>query len=204
MSRDLAASREAILAAAEGVFADAGYAGASLQQIATAAGVSRGMPGYVFGSKAALYEAVLRRAFASPRAMAADLLASLDAGGDLRPELEGAVGAYIDFLAGNPAYVRLLQRASLDGAGPPGGASAQGEALADAVRLTTGLAGTPTGTGDPRHLLVSLLALCFFPFAHGETLLAPLGLDPHDPAFLAERKAHVVDLLLGRLPGSGR
>ncbi|MGI9120817.1 MAG: TetR/AcrR family transcriptional regulator, partial [Acidimicrobiales bacterium] len=64
MARDLDASRAAILDVAESVFAERGFDGTSMQDIATAAGVSRGMPGYAFGSKASLYEAVLDRAFA--------------------------------------------------------------------------------------------------------------------------------------------
>jgi TetR/AcrR family transcriptional regulator len=198
MPRDLAASRDAILTAAEAVFAEAGFAGASVQQIASRAGVSRGMPGYAFGSKARLYQAVLERALAGPQAMVAELLDRL-ADESPRAVVAEAVGAYVDFLAAHPTYVRLLQRAALDGTGDRV-AGASGDALADALRLTASVDGE--AGADPRQLLVSVLALCFFPFAHHATLLAPLGLDPHDPAFLAERKAHVVDLLVGRLPSS--
>jgi Tetracyclin repressor-like, C-terminal domain len=49
---------------------------------------------------------------------------------------------------------------------------------------------------EPRQLIISVIALCFFPFAHQATLLGPLGLDARDPRFLADRKAHVTDLLL--------
>lgn len=200
MARDLQATREAILAVAETAFATAGFAGTSVQQIADAAGVSRGMPGYVFGSKAALYDAVLERAFARPRAMVAELVERLADGAG--PEaLAAAVDAYVDFLAGHPTYVRLLQRAALDGGGRLEHAPANREALAAALQLS-GQLDQGAASVDPRQLLVSVLALCFFPFAHEETVLAPLGLDPHDPAFLAERKAHVFDLL-GRLPDSG-
>jgi AcrR family transcriptional regulator len=192
MSRDIDASREAILAAAEVAFADQGYDGASLQVIADAAGVSRGMPGYAFGSKAKLYEAVLERAFAQPRALAARLAAMLGDGGE--EELDATVAAYIDFLASHPLYVRLLQRAALDGGGRLGHGPAHVGALEDAVTLV-GDFFTPATGDDPRQLLVSLLAMCFFPFAHRDTLLAPLGLDADDPTFLAERKAHVLGLL---------
>lgn len=71
--RDLTTTKEAILDAAEAAFAEQGYHGASLQQIATAAGVSRGMPSYAFGSKDGLYQAVMERAFAAPSELAVEL-----------------------------------------------------------------------------------------------------------------------------------
>ncbi|MEA2714337.1 MAG: hypothetical protein QOK27_2298, partial [Gemmatimonadales bacterium] len=60
-------SRVAILDAAEQLFADQGYDATSLNQVGTVAGVSRGTPGYFFGSKADLYQAVLDRSFAEVR-----------------------------------------------------------------------------------------------------------------------------------------
>src|ERR1700742_962494 len=61
--RDGERSREAILGAAESLFAEHGFDGVSLGQIAAESGLSRGTPSYFFGSKAELYEAVLARAF---------------------------------------------------------------------------------------------------------------------------------------------
>lgn len=195
MARDLLTTKEAILHAAEEAFAERGYAAASLQEIATAAGVSRGMPGYAFGSKAALYEAVLERSFAVPRSMVGGIPAALESG-DPAEVFAGVVEAYIDFLAAHPRYVRLLQRAALDG-GRAGGTPAHLGALEDALAGLNQLQAVEgLGEVDPRHLMVSVLGLCFFPFAHRDTLLAPLGLDADDPTFLAELKAHVVDLLL--------
>ena len=62
--RDAERTREAILIAAEDHFARRGFEGTSLQQIAEAAGVARSTPAYFFGSKDALYDAVLARAVA--------------------------------------------------------------------------------------------------------------------------------------------
>lgn len=198
MPRNLAASREAILDAAEVAFADRGYEGASLQQIATAAGVSRGMPSYAFSSKERLYEAVLERAFAAPTALAREGRAP--GGGDPRAVLAGLVGSYLDFLAARPTYVRLLQRAALEDGERLGRAAAHLDALAQGVDALVELLGAADlRPVDPAQLFVSIVALCFFPLAHQATLLGPLGFDSHDPAFLAARKAHVVDLLLDGL-----
>ena len=38
--------------------------------------------------------------------------------------------------------------------------------------------------------------MSWFPLVHGSTVLAALGLDPADPAFLEDRKRHVVALVL--------
>ncbi|NJL73405.1 MAG: helix-turn-helix transcriptional regulator [Candidatus Competibacteraceae bacterium] len=60
-TRDAERSREAILSAAEELFAQKGYEATSLQEIGELAGVSRGTPGYFFGAKEHLYQAVLER-----------------------------------------------------------------------------------------------------------------------------------------------
>jgi AcrR family transcriptional regulator len=201
MRRDLEATREAILAAAEYAFAQRGYDGTSLQQIARAAGVSRGMPNYAFGSKKDLYEAVLDRAFAAPQAMIADFSAL--AATDVGQAVAAFVGAFVDYLAARPAYVRLLQRAALDDDGYLTGAAG----TTAAVQASLIAAGCLTGASgvrplDPRQLVISVIALCFFPFAHQATLLSPLALDARDPRFLADRKAHITDLLLHGLTTS--
>jgi hypothetical protein len=69
--------------------------------------------------------------------------------------------------------------------------AADGFARASGVRLI-----------DPRQLVISVIALCFFPFAHQATLLSPLGLNVQDPRFLTDRKAHITDLLLHGLTAS--
>lgn len=202
MRRDLEATREAILAAAENAFAHHGYNGASLQQIARAAGVSRGMPNYAFGSKKDLYEAVLGRALAAPQAMIAEFSAL--AGTDMRQAVAAFVSMFTDYLAARPSYVRLLQRAALD----DDGYLTRAPGTAAAVRASLDAAGSLTGADgvrqfEPRQLIISVIALCFVPFAHQATVLGPLGLDTRDPQFLADRKAHITDLLLHGLTSTG-
>lgn len=202
MARDLAATRAGILDAAEALFADRGYDGASMQDIATAARVSRGMPGYAFGSKQRLYEAVLVRAFAGPRDLAAQL-ATQPPSGDPKQLLRSVIEGYIDFLVDRPTYVRLMERAALDGSSRFGQSQAHLEALGEALGGADSLfASGAFANVDPRHLFVDVVALCLFPLAHRQTLLAPLGFDAEDPAFIADRKAHVVDLVLHGLLGA--
>jgi len=197
-TRDADRSREAILDAAEALFAERGYEGASLQEIGRAAGVSRGTPGYFFGSKERLYQAVLERAFAAELEFVGQAQArAAEAGGGPEAELASVVGSFLEFLAERPAFVRLVEREALAGgrllnATPVHAAALEG-GLATARDLIGRGASRPV---DPAHLLLDVLALCWFPIAHAETFARGLGLDPADPAFVAARTRHVVDLLL--------
>lgn len=61
MTRNRADQQAAIIAAAERVFAGAGFGGATMQAISVAAGLPKPNLHYYFGSKKALYRAVLER-----------------------------------------------------------------------------------------------------------------------------------------------
>ena len=109
-------TREAILDAAERLFADQGYDATSLSQVGQAAGVSRGTPGYFFGSKPDLYRAVLERCFGEVRrAVASGRERALASGETPEVVLAGAVGDYFDFLVARPSFLRLLERQALGG-----------------------------------------------------------------------------------------
>ena len=61
----------------------------------------------------------------------------------------------------------------------------------------------PSGPAiDPEQLLISVVALCFFPIEHNDTMLAVMGLDATAADFAAARKRHVVDVLERVLRGS--
>lgn len=204
--RNASRSRETILDAAEQLFADCGYEATSLTDVGGAAGVSRGTPGYFFGSKEKLYQAVLERCLERARAAVRSgrerALASQEP-----PEvvLAGVVGEYFDFISTNPHFVRLLEREALDGGHhlamiPPHLQAAQ-EALG---AIVTELALDPSDDAEARQLLVSLLALSWFHVVHGPTVLRALGVVADDPGFREERRRHVVNLVVqglrGRLP----
>ena len=105
--RNAARSRAAILDAAERLFAERGYDATSLTEVGAAAGVSRGTPGYFFGSKAELYRAVLDRAFAEVReAVRAGRARALASSQGTETILAGAVSDYFEFLAARPARGR--------------------------------------------------------------------------------------------------
>src|SRR5215210_1474224 len=97
-TRDAERTREAILVAAEDHFARLGFEGTSLQQIGEAAGVARSTPAYIFGSKEALYDAVLARAVARGQEAMARAYAKGHEHRSAEDAVESYVGAFLDFL----------------------------------------------------------------------------------------------------------
>jgi TetR/AcrR family transcriptional regulator len=196
-------SRAAILDAGEKLFADQGFDATSLNQVGAEAGVSRGTPGYFFGSKAELYQAVLDRSFADVREAVREGRARALASNE-SPEtiLAGAVSDYFDFLAARPNFVRLIEREELSGSRLPPGAShlsAGQEALA-AISAELGLDDSPSG--EASQLLLSIISLCWFHLIHGQTVAPAVGVALDDPDALERRKRHVISLVLHGLRGA--
>jgi TetR/AcrR family transcriptional regulator len=205
--RDAAASRRAILDAAETLFAQRGYELTSLGEVGRRAGVSAALPAYFFGGKQALYQAVLERLLSEREQrlepLAARAADELERTGELRPALELLIDGYVDFLRERTALVRLMGREALAGGrhlvpGPRHSVAVEA-GLAGFLRLLS----PPSGPAiDPEQLLISVVALCFFPIEHNDTMLAAMGLDATGAGFAAARKRHVVDLL-ERVLGGG-
>jgi TetR/AcrR family transcriptional regulator len=194
--RDGDASREAILDAAEALFAEQGYDGTSLQQVGARAGVSRGTPSYFFRSKADLHRAVLERCFEQVRrAVLTGRERALRSGEPAEVVLEGAVSEYFDFLASRPNFVRLIEREALDGPGDAGRAAQLviGQEMLDAIAGELGL--DPSPSGDASQLLLSIISLCWFPLIHARTVAPLTGVDCAAPDALERRKRHVITLV---------
>jgi TetR/AcrR family transcriptional regulator len=199
--RDAERTRELILDAAEHLFAEKGYEETSLSDVGKQAGVSRATPGYFFGSKADLHRAVLERCFADVRrAVREGKERALASGHTPDVVLAGAVSDYSDFVAARPNFVRLIEREALSDrtvlTGMPLRLAVWQEALA-AFRQELGL--DISDSAEAAHLLLSLVALTWFPIVHGQTFLKAVGLDPTAPGFADQRKRHITTLLLGAL-----
>ncbi len=201
-----ASSREATLRSAAALFADQGYASTTLQEIGLRAGLSRGTPGYLFGSKEKLYAAVLTRAFSE--AKEALLQARQEA---IERQLGGqeafthAVEAYVDFLAQHPDFVGLVEREALGHGARLEGASPHLEMVMAALESIGEALSPELPPGfDLTQLMLSIAGLCWFPIAHRETLGRVLRVDTLDPQFIRTRKQHVVDLVLHGISGLGR
>jgi AcrR family transcriptional regulator len=199
--RNPARTRSIILDAAEQLFAEKGFEETTLAEVGRVAGVSRATPGYFFGSKAALHRAVLERCFEDVRRAVREGKERALASGE-NPEviLAGAVADYADFVAARPNFVRLIEREALSDRkvleDMPLRSAVWQEALT-AFRQELGL--DISDTVEAAHLLLSLVALSWFPIVHGRTFLKTVGLDPAAPDFSEQRKRHITTLLLGAL-----
>jgi AcrR family transcriptional regulator len=190
-----------ILDAAERLFAERGYEETSLADVGRKAGLSRATPGYFFGSKADLHRAVLERCFADVRrAVREGRERALASGQSPDVVLTGAVSDYVDFVAARPNFVRLIEREALSDRtvleDMPLRLAVWQEALA-AFRQELGL--DLSDSTEAAHLLLSLVALTWFPHIHGRTFLKAVGFDPAAPGFTDQRKRHIASLLLGAL-----
>jgi AcrR family transcriptional regulator len=196
--RNGARTSQAILDAAESLFAERGYEGTSLNDVGSEAGVSRGTPGYFFGSKASLYQAVIDRCFERVRqAIRSGKERALASGKDAETVLAGAVSEYFDFMIEHPQFVRLMEWEALSG----GIQLQQALPLVEVVRealeaMSAELEVGPSHRETTAQLLLSIISLCWFPLVHSRTVLLALGLDPADSGFAESRKRHVVELVV--------
>jgi AcrR family transcriptional regulator len=100
-----------ILDAAEDVFAEEGYAGASMRDIARLADVPFGALHYHWGSKKQLWEAVFVRLGDRTRDT---LMRNLAPGNTPREVIENMVDAFLDLLVAHPNTVRLAYCMALE------------------------------------------------------------------------------------------
>ena len=99
-------TQERILAAALDVFAERGFDGARVRDIADRAGANLGLLTYYFGDKEQLWKAAVARAFAELGAELGGVL--LDEGGDDLAALERIVRHFVRFVARRPAFMQLM------------------------------------------------------------------------------------------------
>lgn len=152
-----------ILATAEQLFTDQGYAATSIRNIADGAGVNPALVHYYFGNKHALLQAVLEHTL-QPMMRA---LAALNTSAET--SVEDIAGLLISVAAEHPNIPRLLTREVL----LPGGemqdffiknlAPQLGGAL-PALLEKEKMAGKLRADTDPAYASLMILALCFFPF----------------------------------------
>ena len=178
--RDADRSRAAILDAAETLFAEHGFEAVTMAQVGAAAGVSRGTPGYFFGSKDGLYRVVVERAAATLHILAETLTSRLRTEADPVGRVTAIVDAFLALLMSRPSLVRLIDRESAAGTAAP---------HAQALQLALdGLDLERDGTA------LMILALCWFPVAHPGAARA-MGVDPASADFAVMLRGRVLAAL---------
>jgi AcrR family transcriptional regulator len=112
---DGGSTRDLILDAAERRFAERGFAGVSVRQIAADAGLKNQASLYThFRNKRALYEATLARGLEPIVALVASSDQRPTPNGLERAGLDAFLDRVLDYLQGHPHLPRLIERAGLD------------------------------------------------------------------------------------------
>ncbi len=190
-----AATRAAILAAAEEVFAKEGLAGARTEGIALAAGVNKAMLYYYFKSKDHLYEAVVEDHFFAFNRQALELLTSEGRAGTI---LLRYVELHFDFISSRHRYASLYQQLMLAG----------GKALERLVRkhfvpraealnrlLARGMADGEFRKVDCQHTAISITGVIVFYFSAARVLELLGQTEAFSEKNLRSRKREVLDFI---------
>lgn len=197
-----AATRRILLTAARAAFAERGLEGARVDDIARRAGVNKQLVYHYFGSKEALYAAVLDEAYQEIRQREQQLdLSNFPAEQAIRILVEFS----FDYLAQNPDFVSLVADENVHAGRHVSG---DGKAvrinrpiidLLDAT-LERGVEEGVFRRGlDPFHVYLSIAGASFFYFSNKHTLGRIFGRTMDSDAAIAERRAHLVDFMLNAI-----
>jgi len=191
--------RDEILDQATRLFAERGYEGTSMGDLAEVVGMRKASLFYHFASKDELYAAVLARLVTS---VAGAIATAATTEGSFVERLDTLSEAMTTTLGEQPFAARLIVREAMDW-----GPVIQGvlhehiqTVLAAAEQFV--LAGQAAGVFkklDPKHAIVTLIGIHFMPFAIGNVVRGFIGTDPFDSAFVLARRAAVRDQVRGLL-----
>jgi TetR/AcrR family transcriptional regulator len=191
--------RGRILTAAEAVFAERGYAGATTREIAEHAGIGKRMLFYYFPNKDAVYRAVLERIIAGLVAIYEHTRSEPGPVG-----LADGIEAITHFTAQNLPAMKVWLREIID-AGPHLAELTERYIRPLYERAGQGVArNMESGAfrpGDPNHVLVHVGGITLFYFLITPMLRLISTRDPLDPDVLAERATAARDCLLHGLAG---
>jgi AcrR family transcriptional regulator len=178
-ARDPEATKRRLLSAGLREFAAKGIAGARVDRIAARARTNKRMLYYYFGSKEGLYREILRTRL-------------LEAASALRDDTSRGPDRLVrrfDRAVADPSFIRLLMWEALE----RGGRSVEGEARGALYRYLVESAAADRDVAesglDPAQLVLSELALAWFPFAFPQVTAMVTGAGPTDDSFIAARRA---------------
>jgi AcrR family transcriptional regulator len=183
--------REEILDEATQLFAERGYEGTSMADLAEKVGLRKASLFHHFASKDVLYGAVLERLI---ERVAQAIATAAVTPGSFAERLDTLTDAITVVLGDQPFAARLLIREVMDW-GP-----VARDKLADQISTVLAaaeafvVAGQEEGTFvkmEPKQVLVSLMGMHFMPFAVGHIMKRFTGADPSEKEFVEARRIEV-------------
>jgi TetR/AcrR family transcriptional regulator len=197
--RDPERTRASILAAATIEFSARGFAGASIDAIASRSGANRRMIYYYFKSKRKLWLAVLEAAY--ERARSAEQRLNLD---KLSPEaaMRALVTFTFDSFVGDRTFINLLSGENLHQARHLKESGRVREMHSPLIGMIQTILDRGVREGlfraglDPAQLWISIAGISYFYFSNIFTLSVILNRDLQSKAELEMRREHVADLIL--------
>lgn len=200
--RDPAAAKQALISAAVAEFATKGFAGARVDEIATAAGVNKQLVYHYFDSKQGLYLVALESVYAEIREKEKKLTL-----GELEPmeAMAQLVAFSFDYLAEHPEFIALLADENRNH-GAHLRASQRLQKMHSPfiemleATLERGVAaGVFRADFDAINLYISIAGISYFFFSNNHTLSAIFGKALDSRGALLKRRRHVVEFALNAL-----
>jgi TetR/AcrR family transcriptional regulator len=207
--RDAEVAREAILEAAEEVFAREGFDGARIDTIAAEAGYNKSLLFHYFGDKEGLYRAIIKKLKASMGSELMEPLTIFAQSSDemsaerVRIFLELAIGRFFDFLIQHPRNLRMMAWEAAEGWHTfTGGVDKEVEAyrsstfcIVDFLRRAQE-ADLLNREIDPRFMITSVMNICIIHLLSVPRFQWVFGESASEPQSTASMRRQIVQLVL--------
>jgi AcrR family transcriptional regulator len=186
-------ARAGILEAADVLFGERGFDGTSTREIAESCGVNKALIHYHFAGKDDLFRAVLDRYYERLDAALQNALASANGG---RERLHRVVDVYVDFLAANRNFSRMVQREAAGGKHLDRIVARMAPIFARGIEvLSRDFPATTAGELSGPQLLLSFYGIVVSYFTYAPVLEALLKESPLTEPNITRRKRHLRRML---------
>lgn len=196
-------TRNAILEAAEALFAERGFDATRLEDIAERVGIRRASIVYYYKDKRDLYDAVLTSALGGLLEALREALGGPD---PLPDRIEAGVSAWVDYVGGRPSVARLILREAANASSEQRAAVLDhtapfAELIQREVFERPDFKDAKLNRVDPVHLASVVSGSTVFFVAAMPALLPERGFDPTAPDHLAAHKDELLRIVR-RLAGT--